>query len=153
IIDTLPPYVDPATVQMVGAFHYPYEFNISGSGILTWRFDPYSLPDSASDPAGSQGYVSFAVKLKPNLPTGTIISNTAHIYFDYNEAVVTNTVVNNIDLCLGLTSSITVSATIQQGNVYTLPDGSNTGISGTYTNTLQASNGCDSVITTNLSVT
>ena len=34
----------------------------------------------------------FTVKKKANLPIGTTINNTASIYFDYNDAVVTNTV-------------------------------------------------------------
>jgi uncharacterized repeat protein (TIGR01451 family) len=153
IIDTLPAYVNPASLQLVGAFHHPYDFNISGEGILTWRFDPYALPDSASDPIGSQGYVSFAVTVKPGLPTGTLIKNTAHIYFDFNEAVVTNTVVNNIDLCLGLTSPPTnLSAQICSGDTFNFY-GQQLSTQGNYQKSFVNVAGCDSLIQLSLQVT
>jgi gliding motility-associated-like protein len=46
----------------------------------------------------------------------------------------------------------TVSNFICQGDIYTLPDGSATTTAGTYVHTLSTVNGCDSVITTNLTV-
>jgi hypothetical protein len=53
------------------------------------------LPDSASNPSGSQGFIQYRIKPLANLPLGTQIENTAHIYFDFNPAIVTNTTVNN----------------------------------------------------------
>jgi hypothetical protein len=44
-----------------------------------------------------------------NLPVGTQIENTAHIYFDYNPAVVTNTTVNNFTTTVGNASLNQVS--------------------------------------------
>lgn len=54
------------------------------------------LPDSATQPAKSQGQVSFTIKLKAGLVVGTQISNKAHIYFDSNPAIVTNTTLNTL---------------------------------------------------------
>lgn len=48
--------------------------------------------------------------------------------------------------------SDTVNAFICQNETYTLPDGSNTSTAGTYVNTLATIQGCDSVITTHLTV-
>ena len=46
----------------------------------------------------SHGYVQYKVKLKPHLPIGTQIKNTAYIYFDFNAPVVTNTTTNTVSL-------------------------------------------------------
>ncbi|MCC6702442.1 MAG: T9SS type A sorting domain-containing protein [Fluviicola sp.] len=65
---------------------------------LIFHFDNINLPDSSSDEENSHGYVLF--ELKPiqefSLPHETNISNTAEIYFDYNPAVITNTIQNTI---------------------------------------------------------
>ncbi len=76
----------------------------------------------------------------------------AGVYTDTLQAV------NSCDSIITLTlytkygEAVTVDTAIQQGTTYTLPGGSTTGAAGTYTDTLVAANGCDSVITTNLSV-
>ena len=54
------------------------------------------MPDSATNPGGSKGFVSFTVNKKKGLPLGAVISNTAAIYFDYNKPVATNTVRDTI---------------------------------------------------------
>jgi hypothetical protein len=66
------------------------------------------LADSTSDPEGSKGFVQYQVKPKVNLPLGTTIENTAHIYFDFNPAVVTNTTINEYVQTLGLTTEQSV---------------------------------------------
>ena len=92
--DTLSSYLNPASVVTLAA-SVPYSnFNISGTGILEWVFNPLFLPDSASNSVASKGFVMFKIKVKPNLSTGTVINNSASIYFDYNAPVVTNTVIN-----------------------------------------------------------
>jgi hypothetical protein len=126
--------------------------SIRENGILTWTFNPCELPDSATDPINSQGYVSFEVRLKSNLPNGTAIINTADIYFDYNAAVVTNTVYNAIDLCVGVNNTTTITANIMQDSTYHLPGGGLANVAGTYYDTLRSVNNCDSVIITHLSV-
>jgi hypothetical protein len=52
------------------------------------------------------------MKLNPGLPLGTKIKNTAYIYFDYNEAIITNTKVNT----LKSTSSIQSAALNDENN-------------------------------------
>jgi len=51
---------------------------------------------STSDPAGSNGFVAFSLKPKSGLPEGTVIDNQAEIFFDLNEAVITNAVMNTL---------------------------------------------------------
>ncbi len=94
--DTLSQFVDPASVVNLSSSHDYTSFTVSDQGILTWLFNPIFLVDSATNEAASKGFVMFKVKKKKNLPLTTEIRNTAHIYFDYNEAVVTNTVTNTL---------------------------------------------------------
>ncbi|HRG88157.1 MAG TPA: T9SS type A sorting domain-containing protein, partial [Chitinophagales bacterium] len=96
IKDTLSPHLDPATVRNIASSHPYSDFTISGAGILTWTFNPLRLVDSFTNEPESHGFVRFTIKKKPNLPLNTQISNTAHIYFDYNVPVVTNTVTNKL---------------------------------------------------------
>jgi hypothetical protein len=63
---------------------------MSGNGIMTFTFQAINLPDS-SHGTSSIGFVTYTVHTKPNLAIGTVIKNTASIYFDANPAVVTNT--------------------------------------------------------------
>ncbi len=96
--DTLSNLLDPATVRTVASSHPYSEFNVSGAGILTWVFNPLRLVDSITDPRGSQGFVSFTIQKKKSLAIGTVLSNTASIYFDYNVPVQTNTVTDTVSL-------------------------------------------------------
>jgi len=92
IKDTLSPNLDPTTVRNIASSDKYSSFNVSGRGILTWTFNPLRVVDSMTNPSGSKRFIMFTVKKKAGLPIGTIISNTASVYFDYNAAVVTNTV-------------------------------------------------------------
>ncbi len=61
---------------------------------LVFYFNNINLPDSTTDLEGSQGFVSFSINPVANLPEKSKVNNTADIYFDFNPAVVTNTVMN-----------------------------------------------------------
>ena len=94
IRDTLPNVLDYSTFQLVDASHFVKVYQNQEK--FVFEFPNIMLPDSASDPTGSQGYVTFKVAQKPNLAPGTLIPNNCSIYFDYNPPVVTNTVVSKI---------------------------------------------------------
>ncbi len=96
VVDTLPPFLDPTTVENIASSTFYNEFTISGTGVLKWVFNPLFLPDSASNEPESKGFVMFKIKVKPNLPFGTTINNKASIYFDYNPAVITNYATSSI---------------------------------------------------------
>lgn len=89
ITDVLPIQVNPATF-ISGVSSHPYDVEISGHGVVTWRFNGIELPDSSVDFAGSQGFLKFRIKTNEGLPVGTFIKNEASIYFDFNDAIVTN---------------------------------------------------------------
>jgi uncharacterized repeat protein (TIGR01451 family) len=95
ITDMLPPAVNPASVAMIASSH-SYEFTLSPEGLCTWTFDGINLPDSATNNEGSNGFVEFTVTLRAGLPSGTVVSNTANIQFDFEEPIRTNTVINTI---------------------------------------------------------
>lgn len=122
VTDTLSTFLDPATV-VPGASSHPYAFDLSGTGILNFRFENIMLPDSTTDEPGSNGYFNYTVKIKTGSPIGTVINNTAHIYFDYNEAVVTNTTVNTI---IDVLTDIESSSTNRVIKVYPNPFSDNT---------------------------
>lgn len=95
IVDTLSTQLDLYSLEL-GASSHPYRMDIVAGGILNFVFDPIALPDSNHNEAASHGFVNFRIKQQPDLPNGTKIENTAAIYFDFNEPVITNTVQQTI---------------------------------------------------------
>lgn len=79
-----------------GASSHPYRMELKEDGQLLFHFDDIMLPDSTINFEASNGFVQFSIRQLPDNPIGTIIENTADIYFDFNEAVVTNTVSHTI---------------------------------------------------------
>ncbi|MBU0489360.1 MAG: T9SS type A sorting domain-containing protein [Bacteroidetes bacterium] len=92
VVDTLSEYLNLATLQH-GLSSYPYTFDVSGRGrpILIFTFNNINLPDSATDEAGSQGFIKFKIAPLDSVDIGTVIENKSEIYFDYNIPVITNT--------------------------------------------------------------
>ena len=95
IRDTLDTDLNIFTVTP-GVSSHSYEFRMYGPRVLEWRFDNILLPDSTTNSAGSNGFVTFHVEQNPNLAPGTVINNDADIYFDYNDPITTNTTVHRI---------------------------------------------------------
>ncbi len=91
IRDTLSRHFDYAKIEPRGSSH-TYEFAQISDSIVQFTFENILLPDSTTNLEGSQGFVEFNVYPKPNLPNGTPVFNSAAIYFDYNQPVITNTV-------------------------------------------------------------
>ncbi len=77
------------------------------TGVVTE--DPLAgfLPPNITAPEG-EGYISFSVDIKDNLPNGTVIANRASIVFDANEPIITDIWSNTIDR--NLPSSIVTEA-------------------------------------------
>ena len=90
IVDTLSAHLDWSTLELLSSSH-TFNFNIQNNNILTWSNDNLYLPDSTTDEAGSHGYVSFRIKPKADFSNNDVIQNRAHIYFDFNAPVITNT--------------------------------------------------------------
>jgi hypothetical protein len=117
IKDTLSTNVDVNTFEMLGSSHN-YIIDILPGNILRWKFNNIMLPDSNSNEPGSHGYVQYRIKRTNNNTPGTQIKNTAYIYFDFNEPVVTNTAINTIETITGIKSNFNSN---DEWNVYPNP--------------------------------
>lgn len=82
----------------VSDFSHKMNHYFDDNGKLYFEFPNIMLPDSGTDYEASQGYVTYSIHLKKGLAVGTQLKNTAEIYFDFNEPVITNTTVNTITL-------------------------------------------------------
>jgi len=89
ITDTLSDLLEVSSLEVVNMSHASTWY-VHG-GVLHVVFDPTLLPDSTSDEPGSHGAVKFRMSTVSGLAPGTLVSNTANIYFDFNEPVTTNT--------------------------------------------------------------
>lgn len=95
--DTLSPWLDLPTLQL-GASSHPYQFSIDPGRVLVFSFPSIMLPDSTVDVLASQGFVKFSIQTTADIPTGTIISNIAHIHtFSEASPLATNNVFHTID--------------------------------------------------------
>jgi hypothetical protein len=95
IRDTLSDKLDWNTLQIVGSSH-PSSLQITDGNKLTWTFNNSKLPPAGTNEPASHGYIAYSIKPIAGLQAGNTINNTASIYFDYNAAVVTNTVVTTV---------------------------------------------------------
>lgn len=102
IVDTLNSNLDLSTFEIINYSHANTS-TLTGN-IATFRFPNIQLPDSATNPEGSKGFIQYRVKPIANLPLGTQIENTAHIYFDFNVPVITNTVTSTYSNTVGVNS-------------------------------------------------
>ena len=88
IADTLSSFLHPETFTLLASSHaVDVEMN---NRVLLFTFDDIHLPDSASNPEGSKGFVKFSIAMRGNLAPEDTIANRAHIYFDFQPAVITN---------------------------------------------------------------
>ena len=104
IEDEIDPNLDLSTLQMIGASHN--YVMIINDRTISWQFLNINLPDSNTNEALSHGWIEYTIEPLPGLPAGTVISNEASIFFDFNEPIVTNTTTTDYILCnLGVSYS------------------------------------------------
>ena len=97
IRDTIASELEIPSIK-VGASSHPYNWRIYGGNILEFTFNSIMLPDSNINEPASHGFVEFNISQKSDLANGTVINNNAGIYFDFNEAVITNETYHTIGL-------------------------------------------------------
>jgi uncharacterized repeat protein (TIGR01451 family) len=90
IIDTLDTNLDLSTFTMIGSDHF-VQAQYLGNRVMKFHFPMIYLVDSATNPMGSMGWVQFKIRTNTDFEYPEYIINTAYIYFDFNEAIVTNT--------------------------------------------------------------
>ena len=95
VADTISTLLDINTLIPLVSSHN-YRFERSDSNVVRFVFDSIYLVDSVHNEPLSHGFVQFSIQQKLNNPIGTKIYNNASIYFDRNEAIVTNTTFHTI---------------------------------------------------------
>lgn len=95
VIDTLDEDLDWTTLKPMYASHHG-TLSIDEHGVLTYRFPNIQLPTKDMNELLSQGMFSYTIAHKSDLALGTQIKNKAAIYFDYNDPVITNEVLNTL---------------------------------------------------------
>lgn len=116
ILDTLSSYFDPVTIQP-GASSHPYTWELLANGILKFHFYSINLPDSSTNEPRSHGFVTYKINARHGLSVGTNIKNSAHIYFDFNPPIATNTTANELFDCNNITSFTLNQNTLCEGAV------------------------------------
>ena len=149
IRDTLDMDLDIFSVTP-GVASHDYSFTMYGERVLQWTFNNIMLADSFSNEEASHGFITYTVNQPADLADGTEITNSAAIYFDSNEPVITNMTLHTINYCLFKDTYSTMDV-IDTG-VYTAPDGAQYDVSGTYTAVITNAAGCDSTITIHLTL-
>ncbi|MFN8713218.1 MAG: hypothetical protein ACK5Z2_10240 [Bacteroidota bacterium] len=95
--DSISQALDINTFRFIYASHDVIVEKSAGN-IITFRFDSILLPDSLTSNVLSQGYFIFEISPVQTLSPGSQIENFAAIYFDFNPPIITNTVLNTIEL-------------------------------------------------------
>ena len=108
--DMLNEQLDENSIQMVNASH-SYILDRVGRN-LSWRFNEILLPPSVENTEIGKGYITFKIKPKQGYAVGTIIPNSAAIYFDFNPAIITNTFLTKFVSTLGTTSPDSVAFSV-----------------------------------------
>lgn len=101
IMDTIDTDLDMSTFEVISASH-DMDVYFPDQHVVKFNFPDINLPDSTTNEPESHGTVMYRIRQHDDLPHGTVIENTGHIYFDINPAVVTNTTVNTIDLTVSI---------------------------------------------------
>ncbi len=95
IEDTISSQLDINSISNLQSSH-SFVFKRIDSALVRWTFNDIRLVDSLTNEPLSHGFIRFRIQQKADLPLGTEIFNTALIYFDYNEPVITNTSLHTI---------------------------------------------------------
>ena len=100
IVDTLPQFLNLSSFRNLTSSHN-YSFGLAGYGayqgrVAKWNFFNIALPDSTTNPVKSIGFVEFEVLTECPLTNcyDLPIENEAHIRFDFNPYITTNTAFN-----------------------------------------------------------
>lgn len=90
VLDTIQSTLDITAFQLLNTSHH-CELSVLENNVLKFDFPSIHLPDSNTNEPLSHGYIHYRIRQNQANYYGTEIKNTAYIYFDFNEAVITNT--------------------------------------------------------------
>ncbi len=116
ILDTLDANLDVETFKVTNS-SFPVRTTIQGPAVEFFFADIY-LQDSLSNEPASHGFVSYEIMLNEDVSDNTLIENTAHIIFDFNPPIITNTTKNTmVDLL-----PVSVFEYLEQDQVQVFPN-------------------------------
>ena len=94
LIDTLSEHLNLRTLQPIASSHN-YELTLTGK-VLRLHYPNILLPDSTTNEPASNGFFEFQIDQLSDVALESEITNRAAIYFDFNEPVITNTVLHTV---------------------------------------------------------
>lgn len=105
-----------------GYSEYEYTATINETGLLTFTFSNINLPwKSSFGDVLSSAFVNYSIKRKSTTGIGTVFTNSADIFFDYNAPITTNTTINTIN-SLGVNESNSINYSENNGiSLYPVP--------------------------------
>lgn len=106
VIDTISDKLDMSTFKLLSAWPMMPEISWSEGNKLTFTFADIYLPDSNTNEPASHGDFIYSIRPKNTVNFNDTILNTAHIYFDFNQAVITNTTMNIIGWPLSVKDAV-----------------------------------------------
>ena len=92
ISDALAPQLDYTSIRIIGSSHKIAKWELLPSGILRVFFDNMNLAPLSEEDQRSQGFLSFAIRIRNDNPDQFNISNRAHIIFEKIRTITTNQV-------------------------------------------------------------
>jgi uncharacterized repeat protein (TIGR01451 family) len=101
ILDTLSSNLDWSTFSLINASH-PVQVFHQSNGLVRFEFNQIWLADSTTNEPESHGDLVYRIAEKSTCLAGCEIENTAYIYFDWNNAIVTNTTYNLNENIMGI---------------------------------------------------
>lgn len=108
ITDVISPALDLSTLEM-GASSHDYTWEIIDDRTLAISFKHILLPDSNVNEPASHGFVRYRITPLASASLGTVINNTAAIYFDFNPPIITNTTFHTLG-----DNFITINLTVEE---------------------------------------
>jgi uncharacterized repeat protein (TIGR01451 family) len=106
ILDTLSSNLNWSSFSLIESSHPMQVVNL-GNGILRFEFSQIWLADSTTNEEESHGHLVYSISENASVlgQAGIEIENTAYIYFDWNDPIVTNTTYNVNQLIGGVEES------------------------------------------------
>ncbi|MGB1033229.1 MAG: DUF7619 domain-containing protein, partial [Flavobacteriales bacterium] len=101
IQDTLDDNFDLSSFRLMANSHSVMTTIDPQTRVIDFFFEDIQLPDSVNNEPESHGLISYKITPLPNRLLGTVLENTAYIYFDNNEPIITNTTWTTIHECGG----------------------------------------------------
>ncbi|MGV3631828.1 MAG: DUF7619 domain-containing protein [Bacteroidota bacterium] len=96
IQDQLDEHLDLSGFHVLASSHTVTGVDVLPDNNLLIKFENIQLPSAGNNEEASHGYVIFGINPLANVTEGTVVENTASIFFDLNSAIVTNTTMNTL---------------------------------------------------------